>query len=426
MPVSDKCFTSCRSVVREVVQVMLAAYHLRCTPTLNRAKIRGGMLLLSVLAGAHLPAGVAAEADAQAVGTSSNSVLDASVKEYLERALAYMAQGDDARAKIEFEAVLHVDDLPSDLHQQVEIYARLARDYLRGQRLLPHAYLLLGAGNYRVNPTRGTDEFGGSNTDDLFFNVRLGGGLTYALDDGYALEGSLDYRYRDYRSSQEDVERRDDKDLRWNGALSHAQGDVNTTLGVRGRASYRGEGQYRHDYGVYARLRYTLDADNQLNAGAELRRRQYPAGALRVRSRNIAELSAGWTRPLWAGKASFNLAAHLGHEMATEGRVDGDSNFIIVRPSLAIELTGDLGASVAVSWEHQRYQSTRNNLNAAGEVLSFVKRVDDLFEVGAGLSWSFAPQWSLNPEILYSHDSSNILAANYSATEMWLLLRRDF
>lgn len=381
---------------------------------------------MSVLAGAHLPAGVAAEADVQAVGTRSNSALDESVKEHLERALAYMAQGDDARAKIEFEAVLHVDDLPNDLHQQVEIYARLARDYLRGQRLLPHAYVLLGAGNYRVNPNKGTDEFGGGDTDDLFFNVRLGGGVTYVLDDGYALEGSLDYRYRDYRSRQEDVERRDDKDLRWNGALSRAQGDVNTTLGVRGRASYRGEGQYRHDYGVYARLRYTLDAKNQLSAGAELRRRQYPAGVLRVRSRNITEVSGGWVRALWAGKASFSLTAHLGHEMATEGRADGDSNFMIVRPSLNVELSDDLGAFVAASWEHQRYQTERNNLNAAGEVLGFVKRVDDLFEVRTGLSWTLAPQWSLNPEIVYSYDSSTILAANYSATEVWLLLRRDF
>jgi len=384
------------------------------------------MLLLSILAGAHLPACVAAETEVQSIGSSADSALDASIKEHLELALAYLAQGDDARAKIEFEAVLHVDELPNDLRQQVEIYARLARDYLRGQRLLSHAYVLLGAGSYRVNPNKGTDEFGSSNADDLFFNVRLGGGLSYALDDGYALEGSLDYRYRDYRSRLEDVERRDDKDLRWNGALSHAQGDINTTFGVRGRASYRGEGQYRQDYGVFARLRYTLDAENQLNAGAELRRRQYPAGALRVRSRNIAELNAAWTRALWAGKASFNLAAHLGHEMATEGRADGDSNFIIVRPNLAIELTDNLGASLTVSWEHQHYQSARNNLNAAGEVLGVVKRVDNLFEVGAGLSWTFAPQWSLNPEILYSYDSSNILAANYSATEMWLLLRRDF
>jgi hypothetical protein len=410
----------------EVVRVMLASYQLRCTQILNRTKIRGGMLLLSALAGAHLPTGVAAEAYVQPFAPSADAALDTSVKEHLERALAYMAQGDDARAKIEFEAVLHVDELPSDLHQQVGIYARLASDYLRGQRLLPHAYVLLGAGNYRVNPNKGTDEFGGSNTDDLFFNVRLGGGLTYALDDGYALEGSLDYRYRDYRARDEDIERRDDKDLRWGGALSHVQGDVNTSLGVRGRASYRGEGQYRHDYGVFSRLRYTLDAENQLSAGAELRRRQYPVGVLRVRSRNITEVSGGWVRALWAGKASFNLAAHLGHEMATEGRADGDSTFIIVRPSLNVELSDDLGAFVAVSWEHQRYQTERNNLNAAGEVLGFVKRVDDLFEVRTGLSWTPAPQWSLNPEIVYSYDSSTILAANYSATEVWLLLRRDF
>jgi tetratricopeptide (TPR) repeat protein len=34
---------------------------------------------------------------------------------------AYLALGDYAAARIEFETVLRFDDLPSDLHQQVEI-----------------------------------------------------------------------------------------------------------------------------------------------------------------------------------------------------------------------------------------------------------------------------------------------------------------
>ena len=53
-------------------------------------------------------------------------------------------------------------------------------------------------------------------------------------------------------------------------------------------------------------------------------------------------------------------------------------------------------------------------------------RNDNLYEVGGGLTWQFAPNWSLNPEILYIRDQSNILANNYSSTEIWITLRLDF
>ena len=59
--------------------------------------------------------------------------------------------------------------------------------------------------------------------------------------------------------------------------------------------------------------------------------------------------------------------------------------------------------------------------------MAFGRRVDDnLYEVGGGLVWEFHPSWTLNPEILYIRDQSNILAANYSSTEIWVMLRKDF
>ena len=45
---------------------------------------------------------------------------------------------------------------------------------------------------------------------------------------------------------------------------------------------------------------------------------------------------------------------------------------------------------------------------------------------GGGLTWEFHPSWTLNPEVLYIRDQSNILAANYSSTEIWITLRKDF
>ena len=84
-----------------------------------------------------------------------------SVDAHLGLGRAYLALGNYARAKIEFETVLRFDDLSPDLHQQVEIYAEAAQGYAEGKRLLANGYAIVGAGNYRVNATSGTNAFGG-------------------------------------------------------------------------------------------------------------------------------------------------------------------------------------------------------------------------------------------------------------------------
>lgn len=349
---------------------------------------------------------------------ASPNLLDA----HLGLGRAYLALGNYARAKIEFETVLRFDDLPVDLHQQVEIYAAAAQEFADGKRLLPYGYAIVGFGNYRVNATSGTNAFGGSDTNDNFFNTRVGGGLNYTLADDYALNGSIDYRYRNY----DNAERRDDSDLRWNGAVNRTFGENNLAVGLRGRVSYRGNGQYRNDYGLYGNWRYRANPDDQFTLGAEFRRRNYPRGPLRERSRNIAEFTAGWTRSLLDGKASFSLVASGGREFATDGRPDGDSNFFGLSPTLNFTLTEKLGGFLFGFWQHDRYNIERLNLDAADNILGITKRNDNLYEAGGGLTWQFSKSWSLNPEILYIRDQSNILAANYSSTEIWITLRTDF
>jgi tetratricopeptide (TPR) repeat protein len=345
-----------------------------------------------------------------------------SVDAHLGLGRAYLALGNYARAKIEFETVLRFDDLSPDLHQQVEIYAEAAQGYAEGKRLLANGYAIVGAGNYRVNATSGTNAFGGGDTDDNFFSARVGGGLNYELADSYALTGSLDYRYRHY----DNANRRDDSDLRWNGAVGRTIGEGNLAAGLRGRVSYRGDSSYRNDYGLYGNYRYRLDPDNQLTVGAEFRRRDYPNGPLRARSRNIAELTGSWTHSLLDGKASFTLAAFGGREFATDDRPDGDNNFFGLSPTLNFTLTDKLGGFVFGWWQSDRYNIERLNVGPADEILGIDTRNDNLYEVGGGLTWQFAPSWSLNPEILYIRDESNILAVNYSSTEIWITLRKDF
>lgn len=329
---------------------------------------------------------------------------------------AYLALGEYARAKIEFETVLRFDELPPDLQLQAEIYGRAALAYTEGRRVLTNGYAIVGYGNYRTGARGGIPR----PENDRFVALRAGGNVNYELDSGDWLDGSLDYRFRDYDND----DRRNDSDLRWHGAFGRGLGEGNLAVGLRGRVSYRGNGDYRNDFGLYGDYRWRLDADNQLGVGAEIRQRRYPTGPLRERTRNIAEFSGRWTRSLLDGKASFTLAGQFGREFNTE-RDDGDANFFGLSPSLDFSLTDRLGGFVFFWWQNDRYNIER--LGAPGDSLVGIgTRNDNLYEVGGGLTWQFAPSWSLNPEVLYVRDHSNILAANYSSTEIWVTLRLDF
>jgi tetratricopeptide (TPR) repeat protein len=345
-----------------------------------------------------------------------------SIEAHLGLAQALLGLGECARAKIEFETVLRFDNLPPDLYQQAQIYANAARAYAQGKRLLPYGYGSIGIGRYAVNPTVGTNLFGGGDRRDTFYSARVGGGLNYELPGNYALEGSLDYRFKYY----DNTDSTNDSDLRWRAAVSRALGPSNVIAGLKGWVSYEGDGYYRNDYGVFANWRYYLNPDNQLSLGAEYRRRSYPGGTLRTQSSNIGELAAGWTRSLAEGRASVSLVANGGYEWATQERSDGDSAFFGLTGTLNVTLAQRVGAFVFAQWQQDSFNAKRINYAPDFTSLGDARRSDNIYEIGAGVSWAFAPGWSLNPELIWTRDQSNILIVNYSATEVFVYLRKDF
>jgi hypothetical protein len=147
---------------------------------------------------------------------------------------------------------------------------------------------------------------------------------------------------------------------------------------------------------------------------------------LRERSRNIVEFNAGWTRALFDGRASLSVVAGGGLENATDDRPDGDSAFFNLSPSLNFTLSEQWGGFVYLWWQNDAYSVERINSDLGDSVSALARRNDDLLEVGGGLTWEFGPGWSLNPEIIWVRDYSNVLFVNYSFTELHLTLRKDF
>jgi hypothetical protein len=342
-----------------------------------------------------------------------------SVAAHLGLGRAYFALGRFAEAKIEFETVLRFGELPPDLLTQVEIYDQAARQVLEeGRRLTGFGYAEIGIGRYRTNSTPATT---GGEREDTFYNARVGGGLNYALENGDALDASLDYRFRYYDS---DV--RNDSDWRWRAAWSRAFDENNLAIGFRGRNSYRGESTFRNDYGIFSNYRYRLDPDNQLTFGAQVWRRNYPSGRLRERSRSTVDASIAWVHSLLDGRATLTLTGHGGYNYATS-RPDGHSAIYGATVNLDYAITNRLDGFIFGWYERDAFNTDRIHFHPDTlDETVILRRKDNLYEIGGGLVWEFAPTWSLRPQVLWIRDQSNSVNFNYSSTEVWVNLRKGF
>lgn len=356
-------------------------------------------------------------------------VLERSVALDADRAATHLALGrayhaleQHAQARDQFEIALHFENLPTDLLTQVEIYDEAARQVLEeGRRTTMFGYAATGVGRYRVNSTRGTNVFGGGDRRETFYNLRVGGGLNHALTGKTSLDATLDYRHREY-----DEGSRDDRDLRWSLAASHGFDDASLSGGLRGRVSYRGDSDYRNDVAGFVDYSHNLDLLSQLTLGLSVQRRRYPSGPLRARSRTTTTASAGWSRSFADGAASFAFTAHAGRNTATS-RPDGDSDIYGATASLDWTFGDTLDAFVFVWWERDDYNTDRIHFHPdAVDEGVILRRKDNLYEGGVGLVWSFAPTWSLRPEVLYIRDQSNVVGFNYSSTEAWINVRKAF
>lgn len=340
------------------------------------------------------------------------------VREQLETGLSYLAEGRYAEAQIAFESVFHLEDQPLDLVTRLEAYEKAAHDYLdQGGRLTRFAYSEAGFGGYRVNSTPATQ---GGERDSLFTNLRVGAGLDRRLDDGYALDANLDYRFREH--GEPGV--RDDRDLRWRMGASRVIGGDNWAGGFRGRVSYRGDGDHRNDYSVFTNFDRRIDSANQLRFAAELRRRSYPEGRLRERSRTTADASMRWTHALH-DRARLAATTHVGRNFQTR-RPDGESTFYGVTVELDYTTSDRLAWHAFGRWEHDAFNTDAIRFHPDEDDQAILRRNDNLHEFGARLIWRFAEGWTFRPEVLYTRDESNVLDFNYSATEYWINVRKSF
>jgi len=343
------------------------------------------------------------------------------VAAHLERGQAYLEQGEYAKAVLELEQVLTFDNLPPDLRERAEIYARAAQNYQQGKRMSAFGYAETGGGYYRENVTRTTNALGEDPARDWFWKARLGGGLGYILSHDLTVEGTLDYDYRLY----DDPERRDDSDLRWSALVNRSLASGSQAMGFRGEVSYRGSDGYRRDYGLFVDQAFSLDPGNRVGIEAEVRSRRYPSGPERELSRDIGEIWLSWTRALMAGRGALTLTLNGGREWVTHDRPAGDQNFYGAQIDWSMDVSERLGIFLSSLWEHNGYHEDVAEDDGIEAVRTLTPDLDT-YELGGGLTYVLAPGWSFRPEVLYLRDEGNTRYSDYSSTEIWITVRRSY
>lgn len=376
----------------------------------------------ALLSACSLAAASAAHAVDATAAVEPEVPLPDSVEAHLGRARALYAEGEYARARIEFESVLGFDPaiVAGDLLTLTSVYDDIAEDYAahRGGSLF--FYTETGIGSYRQNSSASTDLFAGAGNYDTFLPIRAGGGWNAPVPGHHLFSGTVDYRFRWYDAA----DRRNDSDLRWNFNLSRPVDDDNLRFGMRGRTSYRGGGSYRNDWGAYATYNLGFGLNDRLAVTGEVRERRYPNGALRSRTRDIAELTAVWTHSLAGGRTSVSFGGSVAQEWATQERVDGDASIWSVRGSVDHPFGETFDAFFFLEYWNEGYDEERPDVTTDPNVL--VQRSDDFVYAGGGLVWSFAPGWTLRPTLEYDWEDSNIPALAYSNTEVWVTVRKSF
>lgn len=322
---------------------------------------------------------------------------------------AYLALGEYARATLELESVLYLDDLPHDLHGQADAYAQAAQRYLQGERLGTSAHLRLSAGHYSPDYRSG----------EYFAALRGAAGLTYQIDPANAFNASVEARHRFNQDSG------NPSSLRGRVGFTHSVGKHQTHFELTSRRSRDIDGYRFNDHALSAEWRYHADKNNQWLLGTAWSQASFPEDALSQLNRNhrAGQLSLGFEHSLGDGDASIALNALWGREWGRRGGgIDGDADFHGLDGEFQTTLSDSVSFWIGGAWRHNRFSRPRAN----GDAPDLVVRSDDLYEAFAGLAWQLPQDWSLEPEVLYLRDRGNIAANHYSSTEVSISLRKDF
>ncbi|MCK6407275.1 MAG: tetratricopeptide repeat protein [Rhodocyclaceae bacterium] len=339
---------------------------------------------------------------------------------------AYYQMGDLARAKLEFESILSLTNIPPDLRSAVESYLAALSQIDAGQKRVIVGYAEVGFGrdtnvlgqtsNKIVSIANGLSyplSAGDLKRPDNYLSYGAGAELIETLDTGLAAYAGIDVRGREHRQ----IDPADNVSVDGRIGLQYATGNHLFRGGVtRGRYVLDNTAT-RDSTGANLDWRYLVDAQNQFTLGGMAQANRYLPTLSTGEDFNLYMANAGWTHAITPTTIGV-LTLTGGQEEAKADRADGNKAFWGARITLQHSFSASLGTFFTAGYQRGDYSKFNTSYG--------IEREDDLSDAALGLVWSLPDRWTVRPLVAFTKNRSNADIYTYSRRDASVVLRKDF
>ena len=256
-----------------------------------------------------------------------------------------------------------------------------------------------------------------SRLSDSYWGLSGGISIAHPINEELAVTGGLRGGFRlnngDSVKEQFDTHSADvDAGLRWTRGRDTFSG------GFQGQTFAVDNKRLRNSAGLIAQWQRNLSDTQQFTLFGQSSDLTYPGQSVRNADRTI--VGVGYAQAL-QGRYSpvVFVSGYMGSERERALGVPhlGHEPFG-ARIGMQLTLREDLTLNAFAAYEERRYNGQ--------EPLFGVARRDRQTDLRVGLSWKLAPEWTLNPQLSYTGNSSNVNLFKYDRTVASVALRKDF
>lgn len=367
----------------------------------------------------------------------------------LDMARAYYQLGDLPRAKTEFELVLKQSP-PEAARVTIQKYMDAIAAYEQSQRTQVSGYAegVVGRDSNIANSTTQTFTFASNSIwSGLFPSNQLPPSSTLAgnyegVNAGMAIHHRLNTRWGVFGNA----------DLHQHGNTTHTAYDstaVDAQVGLSlqdGNSGYKlsltggqtdsGGTMHRNAQGLAGVWQYAPSPSQQFSAfgqWSQNRASGYPATSPSTDARIEGDtdqlvLGAGGVHLFSDTPGALFGSIFIGQEkdvapvisagLPNGGRVDGRKDFAGLRLGMQTRLSGTWDGTVSLGWQSAKYA----NVNP----MTLDNRSETQTDLSLGLAWHLNKDWTLKPQVSFTHKDSNIALYSFDRTDLSVTLRRDF
>ena len=345
-----------------------------------------------------------------------------------EIARAYLAVGEKAAAKQEFETV-QSQNPPKEVNATIQRFLDAINQGQGGERTVLSGYLDASVGSdSNVNSATGSNQvaipvFGGAiatlnasgvETRDTFANVSGGANVRHALSSGWSVFGGANVNQR--LNSKETIF--NTRGLDGNVGLSLTAGVDSYSAALQLQSFDVDNKRYRDGTGTTLQWQHDLGNSSQASSYFQYTDLKYPGQTVRNANRYV--LGAAYASVLGGNYApAVYLGGYGGEEKERQSGVPYLGHKLFgVRTGGELSIYAQTKLFGSLSIESRRY--------GGDDPFFLVTRKDTQSDLKVGVNYVMAKLWTLTPQFSYTKNKSNIIINDYKRTIFSVGLRRDF